>query len=71
MNKEHDSYDAENYKLTFDWRDNAVTITKEWRASGYVSATKLNPSETLALRSFVDGNLLGQTEVIDEWVDLG
>ena len=69
--KEHDSYEAENYKLTFSWRDDAVTITKEWRASGYISATKLNPSETLALKSFVEGNLEEpQTTTIDEWVDL-
>lgn len=71
MNKEHDSYDAENYKLTFEWRYKALTITKEWRASGYVSFTKLTSSESLALRSFIDTNLSDQTEVIDEWVDLG
>ena len=70
--KQEDSYQAENYKLTYKWVDSAVEITKEWNSSGYISVTKLTPSETYALLSFIENNIAneGGATGIDDWVDL-
>jgi len=72
MSKQLDQYEAENYRLAFQWHDGVVEIIKSWKISGEISVTKLTKSETLALVSFIEGNLeegSGFTG-IDDWVEL-
>ena len=72
MSKQLDQYEAENYRLAFQWNDGVVEIIKSWNISGEISVTKLTKSETLALVSFIEGNLEegGGVTGIDDWVDL-
>ena len=46
--------------------------SKSMESSGYISVTKLTKSETLALQSFIEGNLESKDEGsrIDDWVQL-
>jgi len=72
MSKQLDQYEAENYRLAFQWNNGVVEIIKAWKISGEISVTKLTKSETLALVSFIEGNLEegGGVTGIDDWVDL-
>ena len=72
MSKQLDQYEAENYRLAFQWNNGVVEIIKSWKISGEISVTKLTKSETLALVSFIEGNLEegGGVTGIDDWVDL-
>jgi hypothetical protein len=72
MSRITDQYEAENYHLSFRWDYGVLEIVKTWRSSGYISVTKLTKSETLALGSFIEGNLESKDEVssIDDWVQL-
>lgn len=72
MSKKLDQYEAENYRLSFQWSDGVVEIIKSWKISGEISVTKLTKSETLALVSFIEGNLEEDAGItgIDDWVEL-
>lgn len=72
MSRITDQYEAENYRLSFRWDNGIVEIVKAWRSSGYISVTKLTKSETLALQSFIEGNLESKDEgsSVDDWVQL-
>ena len=72
MSRITDQYEAENYRLSFRWDYGVLEIVKTWRSSGYISVTKLTKSETLALRSFIEGNLESKDEgsSVDDWVAL-
>jgi hypothetical protein len=72
MSKITDQYEAENYRLSFRWDYGVLEIVKTWRSSGDISVTKLTKSETLALGSFIEGNLESKDEgsSVDDWVAL-
>ena len=72
MSRITDQYEAENYRLSFRWDYGVLEIVKTWRSSGYISVTKLTKSETLALQSFIEGNLESKDEgsSVDDWVAL-
>ena len=72
MSRITDQYEAENYRLSFRWDYGVLEIVKTWRSSGYISVTKLTKSETLALGSFIEGNLESKDEgsSVDDWVAL-
>ena len=72
MSRITDQYEAENYRLSFRWDYGVLEIVKTWRSSGYISVTKLTKSETLALQSFIEGNLESKDEgsSVDDWVQL-
>lgn len=72
MSRITDQYEAENYRLSFRWDYGVVEIVKTWKSSGYISVTKLTKSETLALQSFIEGNLESKDEgsSVDDWVQL-
>jgi hypothetical protein len=72
MSRITDQYEAENYRLSFRWDYGVLEIVKTWRSSGYISVTKLTKSETLALGSFIEGNLESKDEgsSVDDWVQL-
>ena len=72
MSRITDQYEAENYRLSFRWDYGVLEIVKTWRSSGDISVTKLTKSETLALGSFIEGNLESKDEgsSVDDWVAL-
>lgn len=72
MKRQTDQYEAANYRLSFRWENGIVEIVKAWKASGYISVTKLTKSETLALHSFIEDNLAPEEEgsSVDDWVQL-
>jgi hypothetical protein len=72
MSRITDQYEAENYRLSFRWDNGIVEIVKAWKSSGHIAVTKLTKSETLALQSFIEGNLESRDEgsSVDDWVQL-